>query len=211
MRYKGSQYISAVTITADVTDRFSTCCLRVCERVEGHSPAPVQLSPGPHRSCKQGEKHLNIKQQAHKLNPPAHTFQFHGFPSVSPQKLIWFISLNDAGVIFCSTKTGTPALLHFTATYSHTHTHTDAVDVINPSNYSPSLCPLLYIGSIFFTVFILARGLLSCFCAETTNGEKTATGFLLLFPPSSFLSSPASFYWYFFCLHISSSFELSRC
>lgn len=95
--------------------------------------------------------------------------------------------------------------------HTHTHTHWCSRRYEGPSNYSPSLCPLLYIGSIFFTVFILARGLLSCFCAETTNGEKTATGFLLLFPPSSFLSSPASFYWYFFCLHISSSFELSRC
>lgn len=152
MRYKGSQYISAVTITADVTDRFSTCCLRVCERVEGHSPAPVQLSPGPHRSCKQGEKHLNIKQQAHKLNPPAHTFQFHGFPSVSPQKLIWFISLNDAGVIFCSTKTGTPALLHFTATYSHTHTHTDAVDVMKVPLITRRPSALYFILAPFFSL-----------------------------------------------------------
>ena len=74
MRHKGSQYISAVTVTADDIDRLSTCCLCVREGVEGHSPAPVQLTPGPHRSCKQAEKHLSIKQQAHKLNPPAYTF-----------------------------------------------------------------------------------------------------------------------------------------
>lgn len=51
---------SALNVTADV---FSTCCLWVSERVEGTSPAPVRLTPGPHRSCKQAEE----KQQALRL------------------------------------------------------------------------------------------------------------------------------------------------